>query len=165
MKSVIVKDGQTLFDIAMQTLGIVDMVFELAQLNGLGITDELVSGQVIALPLLKKEQENFPEPTKSVLPKIGFVFAKDGQTLFDISIQALGIVDRVFDLAQLNGLGVTDRLESGQVITLPEVAYPQLDVVEYFAKPWTPASGGNGANDLINGGIGYMQIETNFKVS
>ena len=92
------------------------------------------------------------------------VTVKDGQTLFDIAVQSLGIVDRVFDLAQLNGLGITDELASGQELLLPDVAFEQIDIVEYFTKPWAPASG-DGANDLIRGGIGYMQIGTNFKVS
>ena len=89
---------------------------------------------------------------------------KDGQTLFDIAIQALGSVDRVFDLAQLNGLGITDNLVSGQVLLLPDVVFEQLTTVDYFTKPWYPASADVAADNIL-GGIGYMQIGTNFKVS
>ncbi len=92
------------------------------------------------------------------------VTVRDGQTLFDIAIQSLGIVDRVFDVAQLNGLGITDELMSGQVLLLPDVAFEQLDTVDYFSKPWYPMSG-DADSDVILGGIGYMQIGTNFKVS
>lgn len=92
------------------------------------------------------------------------VTVKDGQTLFDIAVQSLGSVDRVFDLAQLNGIGITDDLTSGQILLLPDVAFEDADTVDYFTKPWYPASG-DGANDAPPGGIGYMQIGTNFKVS
>jgi len=92
------------------------------------------------------------------------VTVRDGQTLFDIAIQSLGIVDRVFDVAQLNGLGITDDLVSGQILFLPAVAFEDTDTVEYFTKPWYPMSG-DADSDVILGGIGYMQIGTNFKVS
>lgn len=92
------------------------------------------------------------------------VTVKDGQTLFDIAVQSLGIVDRVFELAQLNGLGITDELVSGQIIELPDVKFEHEDIVKHFTKPWFPASG-DADSDLILGGIGYMQIGTNFVVS
>lgn len=92
------------------------------------------------------------------------VTVRDGQTLFDIAIQQLGSVDRVFDLAQLNGLGINDNLVSGQVLLLPDVAFENATTVDYFTKPWYPASGDVEADNIL-GGIGYMQIGTNFKVS
>lgn len=92
------------------------------------------------------------------------VTVRDRQTLFDIAIQCLGIVDRVFDVAQLNGLSITEQLVSGQVLLLPDVDFEQLEVVEFFTHPWYPACGDD-ENDLPFGGIGFMQIGTNFKVS
>lgn len=92
------------------------------------------------------------------------VTVKDRQTLFDIAIQCLGIVDRVFDVAQLNGLAITDQLVSGQVLMLPDVNFEQADVVDFFTHPWYPASGDDD-NELPFGGIGFMQIGSNFKVS
>lgn len=92
------------------------------------------------------------------------VTVKDGQTLFDIAVQSLGSVDRVFDLAQLNGLGISDELVSGQVLLLPDVDFDDGDVVDKFEDTWYPASG-DGENEKPPGGIGYMQIGTNFKVS
>lgn len=50
MRSAIVKDYQSLLDIAVQEMGSVDAAFELARLNDISITDNLVSGQVIVLP-------------------------------------------------------------------------------------------------------------------
>jgi hypothetical protein len=91
------------------------------------------------------------------------VTVKDGQTLFDIAIQSLGSADRVFDLAQLNGLSLSDELTSGQVLMLPDVDFEATETVDYFEKPWFPASGDG--EMVVPGGIGYMQIGTDFKVS
>jgi hypothetical protein len=92
------------------------------------------------------------------------VKVKDGQTLFDLSIQCLGIADRVFDIALLNGLSITDRLVSGQEILIPEVAFAELKIVDFFRHPWFPACGDPDDFELL-GGINFMQIGTNFKVS
>lgn len=42
-----VNDRQSLFDIALQTCGSIEAVFELAEANGIGVTAPLVAGQVI----------------------------------------------------------------------------------------------------------------------
>jgi LysM repeat protein len=50
MKQVIVLDGQTYLDIAIQELGDVERAFELALLNDATITDLLIAGQIIQVP-------------------------------------------------------------------------------------------------------------------
>lgn len=45
------------------------------------------------------------------------VTVKDRQSLFDISVQCLGGIEGVFSLAERNGLGITDRLSDGLVLT------------------------------------------------
>lgn len=49
MLTVKVKNRQTLLDIATLYLGSADAAFDLAMLNGISITEELVSGQEIKL--------------------------------------------------------------------------------------------------------------------
>jgi LysM repeat protein len=50
MKTVIVRNNQSLWDIAIQEYGTVEAVFDLAMANGLGITDILTAGQVLNVP-------------------------------------------------------------------------------------------------------------------
>ena len=50
MKTVIVRNNQSLFDIAIQEYGTVESVFDLAMANGLGITGILTAGQVLKAP-------------------------------------------------------------------------------------------------------------------
>ncbi len=47
MGTVMVKERQTLLDIALQTSGSVEAVMDLALANGLSITDELSDGRVL----------------------------------------------------------------------------------------------------------------------
>lgn len=50
MKTVIVKSGQTLLDIALQEKGSIEAVEEIATLNSLSVTEELTAGTVLTLP-------------------------------------------------------------------------------------------------------------------
>ena len=50
MKTVIVKSGQTLLDIALQEKGSIEAIEEIAALNGLSVTDELIAGAVLEIP-------------------------------------------------------------------------------------------------------------------
>lgn len=50
MINVIVKPGQTLADISIQSCGGIGAWPELASLNGLGMTANLIGGQVLKLP-------------------------------------------------------------------------------------------------------------------
>ena len=50
MKTVIVKSGQTLLDIALQEKGSIEAVEAIAALNGLSVTEALGAGMVLQLP-------------------------------------------------------------------------------------------------------------------
>lgn len=51
MKTVIVKSGQTLMDIALQEKGSIEAIEEIAALNGLSITEELLAGTTLEIPV------------------------------------------------------------------------------------------------------------------
>jgi phage major head subunit gpT-like protein len=59
-----VYEGQSLFDVSIAVYGRVDIVVDLAALNNISITDNLVSGQIIKLvdvtvnKMVKKAIEN-----------------------------------------------------------------------------------------------------------
>ncbi|MCH4829777.1 MULTISPECIES: LysM peptidoglycan-binding domain-containing protein [Flavobacterium] len=50
-----VYENQTLFDIAAHVYGRVDVVVQLALVNGISITERLIPGQIILLPNLEKD--------------------------------------------------------------------------------------------------------------
>ena len=95
--------------------------------------------------------------------------AKERQTMLDMALQSGGHVETVLALAADNGLSVTDRLEDGQELTVPEpVEDGDARTVRLYrahgVEPATEAS----VDDMTAcpyGGIGFMSIEIDFEVS
>lgn len=55
-----------------------------------------------------------------------------GQSLLDVALQELGSVEALFDLADANGLAITDELTPGQVLEVPTSLATQPSLVSYF---------------------------------
>jgi len=91
------------------------------------------------------------------------VIVKDFQTLLDVAVQEMGSVDSVFDLARLNDISITDALQSGQQILLPDAPADEYIVNEFETKQLFPATADKDSDK--KGGIGYMGIGIDFKVS
>ncbi len=97
------------------------------------------------------------------------ITALNNQSLFDISIRHFGTVSAVFEIAVLNGLGITDTLEPGQKIEIPNKDFGNQEIVNYFLtnniQPATALTVDNIetiAND--NSGIDFWGIEVDFEV-
>lgn len=66
MSSKIINQGQSIFDKAIEMTGSVENAFELAILNGLSITEDLVKGdELMQISVSNKEVVSFFEDTKS----------------------------------------------------------------------------------------------------
>lgn len=95
---------------------------------------------------------------------------KHNQSLFDLAIQEFGSPEAAIEIALLNDLSITDRLESGQELELPkESEFENNEVLKYYSKNnIKPATSDSieGTVDSINtlDGIGYMVIESTFIV-
>ncbi len=95
--------------------------------------------------------------------------AKERQSMLDMALQCGGHVETALALAVANELSVTDRLEDGQELTVPEpVDVGNARVVRLYrahgVEPATEVS----AEDMQCcpcGGIGYMGVEIDFEVS
>lgn len=92
------------------------------------------------------------------------VTVQDGQSLVDIALQVYGSAEGTFILARNNGLAISDPVEPGQILTYDEQKTADRKVVAYYAEhgisPATTIS-----EDDIRGGIGYMGIGIDFRVS
>lgn len=85
------------------------------------------------------------------------ITVKEGQTLVDIVVQHLGDLTRLFEVAELNNISITEILNIGQLLNLPDVDVSKKRMVEYFAKrKIVPASM---EIQTGTGGIGHMTIE------
>ena len=83
------------------------------------------------------------------------------QTLLDFAVQHAGDLQGLFQIAGDNGIGVTDAPAPGAVL---QVEVEKIEVAGFFAdavdQPTTRPEA-----QRLPGGIGYMQIGNNFKVS
>lgn len=92
----------------------------------------------------------------------------ENQRVIDIAMQELGDVEMIFDLALLNGVSVTDDLSAGTLFTVPDFDKTKRATVNLFLKKGVePASADATITrpSLPPGGIGFMQIANDFKVS
>ncbi|AYO58181.1 hypothetical protein CO230_08640 [Chryseobacterium sp. 6424] len=89
------------------------------------------------------------------------------QSLLDIAIQHTGSVMNAFAISAANGLSVSDVLEAGGVLQLPDNIAKNTDILNYYkAKKIQPATAFTQTEKIEqHHGIGWMQIEKTFKVS
>ena len=89
------------------------------------------------------------------------------QSLLDVSIQHTGSVFNAFKIAVANGLSVSDSLIAGSELMIPNEVQNDDDVLNYYrSKNLQPATAIADKKVIPSyGGIGWMQIENDFKVS
>ncbi|MEG0310968.1 MAG: hypothetical protein RR604_08720 [Eubacterium sp.] len=87
------------------------------------------------------------------------------QSFQDIAIQKTGNVLNAFSIAVFNGMAVSDQLEPGTDLLLPEEMEIDVDVLNYYAsKQLQPATSFRDKKAVEKRGIGVMRIGGNFKV-
>lgn len=96
------------------------------------------------------------------------ITVREGQTLADIAVQYLGDAARINEIADLNGILMTDELSIGQQLYIPEdVAIDKRYVKDTFIDyALIPASKSTGSVIEVNEdeGIGFWAIEDDFVV-
>lgn len=93
--------------------------------------------------------------------------AQNRQSLADITIEKCGSIEAIFDIADRNGLAITDDPHTGQVVECGSgnAAKQQL-VLRLESYGVVPATGivPTDADNCPYGGIGYMGVEYDFTV-
>lgn len=92
---------------------------------------------------------------------------KDRQTLADIALQYGGDFQTVVELAELNGISITDDLVDGQELETPDTAAAPAVVRRYKVKGVEPATAlsEDELSAIAQEGINFMGIEIDFIVS
>ncbi|WP_407512763.1 hypothetical protein [Elizabethkingia miricola] len=86
------------------------------------------------------------------------------QSLLDIAIQATGKAENAIFIAIANKISITDDLEPGTELLIPEVS-EDLDVKNYYrAKNVHPATAMKTAGINYPEGINYWEIENDFQI-
>jgi hypothetical protein len=82
------------------------------------------------------------------------------QTLLDIAIQELGDASRANEIAVMNGMSITDDLQPGAVLLIPEIARIFKFLANIFKdRGNTPASA-----IIVEEGIEFWLLEKDFVV-
>ncbi len=88
MATVRVHDGQSLFDVAIQTCGSIEAAFDIATLNGRSLTDILPPGLELAVPeAVNKDIANY-YANRNITPATGTEIQPGGgsfDTTFDLT--------------------------------------------------------------------------------
>jgi hypothetical protein len=92
-----------------------------------------------------------------------------GQTWLDIALQELGDMERAIELAGLNNRAITDDLQAGEELIVPDFDSEKRSIVQLFRNAANrPASGDTfvATEPDSNGeGIEFWAIEHDFVVS
>ncbi|UPK68131.1 hypothetical protein [Chitinophaga filiformis] len=92
---------------------------------------------------------------------------KPHQCLMDLSMQQKGSINAMFDFAMANGISITDDLTSGSALWVPDVeVIDRRTLLTLKEELVIPANGYTVEDEAaIKGGIGYMGIQMDFRVS
>jgi hypothetical protein len=95
------------------------------------------------------------------------VNVKPHQCLLDLSMQLKGSIDALFDFAIANGIGITDDLKSGGTLWVPDTEIIDRRTFQTLRDEKVIPSNAYTAEDeaAIKGGISYMGIQVDFRVS
>jgi len=146
----IAQEHQTIIDLAIQCTGSAEAAFEMALLNGLSLTDDVVAGMDIEThgraSVLDVDVLNYftqkgicPATAIGVIPELVVgtidsfisyddllqndeVIVLDGQNFIDLATVYCGSADMAGEFALLNEMAVTETLEPGMKLKKPAVS-------------------------------------------
>lgn len=84
---------------------------------------------------------------------------KDRQNIMDVALKQTGSIEQAYTIALLNNVSLSEEMEAGTALLGASVTNPP--VVNGFVNDPATRDG----LPVIPGGIDYMQIQTDFKVS
>lgn len=98
---------------------------------------------------------------------------KERQTLLDIALATAGTVEAAIEIAEANGLSLTDELGDGRELEVPDRVAPGGNTADarvvrrYGAQGVEPATEASAEERAAcaYGGIGFMGVEIDFEVS
>lgn len=168
IKTTSILPGETLFDVAVREYGHMQGVFELAQDNGVGMTNALEPGTELSIDdavSFKTLKGITIALQTSELPNE--VMAEPYQNMFDLALQAYGDLAGVFQLAKDNELDMTADIKPGDVLKTRKEVINKLIFEYYRGRGIKPATGLTPEeNELLKPeGIDFWGIEYDFIVS
>jgi hypothetical protein len=170
MNKVLIVDGDTLEGLALSYYGKLDVFKLLKDNTSLNINSQLFVGDTINI------DDAFSNEPYIIQNKIvrksdrdvitSDTVVGDGQNIEDLAIQLYGSLNSVFDLCRDNNINsLSTTLIAGRKIIVDINKVLNKDVLLVYKRNGTIVNtGANNASSVV-GGIGFMGIELNFKVS
>lgn len=87
---------------------------------------------------------------------------EEGQVLLDIAMQEMGDVERLFELAELNGLSITERVEPGTMLSVGEPDIDRRLVCDVLRLPSNKPASDEGTEEFLGEGIEFWALEYDF---
>jgi hypothetical protein len=89
---------------------------------------------------------------------------KENQSVLDVACQTIGTLEGAFIFALINGLSITDDINSNDVYLIPETASKKNEISTYFLTKKVELATGFPRVEIASYGVGEMIIENNFIV-
>jgi hypothetical protein len=179
------QNGQTLLDIALQTSGHNEGVFDLAIANGWAVTEEVATNSFVkTVAVLKQDIVSryaslgiYPASniggtyaptgfsfTAFAPPKTQTVLVAEGQEIVDVALMETGGIESAFEVAHRLGIAITDALRAGidRVLT-PDSVYKNRVLRFYSERGIIPAT--HLDKTYLPAGVNYWGIEFDFIIS
>lgn len=152
----------TIIDRTVSGSNTVEALFEVALLNGIGITDDVAQDVVIVFPDTEYDVAVAVVKPLAELGYTGSRFIKPNQKITDFATQFAGTLESLFDVCMLNGIGITDEVNAGTEL---KVNVAEAAVADFYNGSVLDIVTNERGDLELPGGIGYMQIGTSFIVS
>lgn len=113
----VVKDGETLGEIASRELGSYRMWVDIANLNGITDPSRIMPGRTLRMPNPKKKTAQVDTPTTPLAKNQHLVV--EGETMSSIASDYLGDANKFYIIANANPTVDPDRLRIGDILAIP----------------------------------------------
>ena len=168
-RDISVKAGQSIFDISIQEYGKPEGILLIIEDNNLNVDADLIAGQTLKI-------QDAPDFTNIVVETINNddkattkVVAEFGQSLWDLAVQSYGNIESIMLLIEDNNLkklADTPVLHGDKLVIRKKPDIKDKSTMKYFVSRNLKVNTGDTSSATgQRGGIGYMRIGSNFKVS
>ena len=146
-----IKEGQNIFDFAIEKYGTIENIFDVIDDNGLTLNSELNSGMELNSNTFNKGNNDIKKleltPVNSGSDEFSFlsVFVtsneeiedesvKEGQSIFDITLERYGNIDEIFEIIETNGFTLNTLLNSGQILNVSNFGKGDEEIKDYYKQ-------------------------------
>lgn len=148
-----IKEGQNIYDFAIQTYGTLENIFDVLDDNSLTFESELQSGMELNSDNFNKGDNDIKKleltPVNATQGDIEFDFLSvfvesnevvvddtvdEGQSLYDISLQYFGTIEQVFEVLDQNGFNLNTLINSGQQLNISATNIGDQEIKDFYAS-------------------------------